>query len=489
MSQLRLRQVAGLPRPLLAAALAGSGLALMAGVLASAGYGAPALGAMVAVGFLVLAITTYNRDPVLALIGLWVCEVFVLPVSSVFGYFSATGQTIRQADEAMVFLLAFFTLRQFLITSQAAPPLRFAIPAVGVVVCGIASSIVAAVPFQIAFVGAVLGLKLWIMIALVLLLPWKPADLDRVYRVFTSVGVFIALVGVADYFLHGAISHSLHGGGGGGGYRSDAVQSIFPTPGEYSLFMSLLFGVSFSRFARSYRPEDLFLALLFAASVLLSLRLKGFLSLAAVAFLVVVVASGASPKRAAAALLVGSLLVFGGYQVEQSVIEQQVTTYTSTESSARSRLYTTSEKIGADHFPLGVGFGRYASYMSHKHYSPVYYEYGLARVWGLSPRFSNFIEDTSWPSVIGETGYGGGAFYIVGVIGLLVACCRRLFRWRGPHAWLPLAALSSLVVLLLDSLGDPALFSWLAAATVAMFFCPLVVLDRDARGAPDADAA
>jgi hypothetical protein len=486
MNQLRLRQVTGLPRPLLVTALAGSGLALLAGALATTGYGAPALGAATVVGFLLLAVSAYRRDPILALIGLWVCEVLVLPVSSVFGYFSATGQTIRQADEVMVSLLALFTLRSFLIGSETTPPLRFVVPAAGVLVCGIVSSIVHAVPLQIAFVGAVLGLKLWIMIALVLLLPWRPADLDRVYRAFTAVGVFIALVGVADYFLHGAISHALHGGGGGGGgYRSDAVQSIFPTPGEYSLVMSLLFGVSFSRFARSYRPEDLFLAVLFAASVLLSLRLKGFLSLTAVALLVVVVASGASPKRAAAALAIGGLLVLGGYRVEQTVIEKQVTTYTSTESSARTRLYTTSEKIASDHFPLGLGFGRYASYMSHKHYSPAYYEYGLARVWGLSPRYSNFIEDTSWPSVIGETGYGGAAFYAGGILLLIAACCRRLFRWRGPHSWLPLAALSSLIVLLLDSLGDPALFSWLAAATVAMLVCPLIVLDREARGAPD----
>jgi hypothetical protein len=473
----------GLPRPLMAAAIVGSGLALFAGALASTDYGPYALAAALLAGFLALAVTTYNRDPILALLGLWVCEVFVRPVSSLFGYYSTTGQMIRHADEAMVFLLAVLTLRRFLGGSVPAPPWRFVFAALGVLVCGISSAILNAVPFEIAFVGAVLGVKLWIMVCLGVLLPWKESDLPRVYKVFATVGVVIALVGIADYFTHGTISTALRGPSGGTSYRADAVQSIFPTPGEYSLFMSLLFAVSFSRFARAYRPEDLFLAVLFATSVLLSLRLKGFLSLVAVAGLVIVVSSAASPKRAAAALLVGALLVFGGYRLEQAVIHKQVSTYTTTETSARSRLYRAGEEIASDRFPLGVGFGRYASYMSAKHYSPVYHEYGLSRVWGLSPRYSNFIEDTSWPSVIGETGYAGAAFFAAGILAMLVACCRRLFRWPGREDWLPLAALCAVAVLLLDSLGDPALFSWLAVGMVSILFCPLIVIPREARDA------
>ena len=49
----------------------------------------------------------------------------------------------------------------------------------------------------------------------------------------------------------------------------------------------------------------------------------------------------------------------------------------------------------------GPGCGRYVSTIF---YSQLYYNYGLAELWGASPEHSTFISDGYWPHVLGEIG-------------------------------------------------------------------------------------
>ena len=99
----------------------------------------------------------------------------------------------------------------------------------------------------------------------------------------------VAGYGFADFLTNGGVSDALHlvafhipAGKG----RADAVHSIFGGPNPYSLFMSILFALTFARFAGTRSNRDLALSVVFAVSVLLTLRLKGFLSLAAVVIIV-----------------------------------------------------------------------------------------------------------------------------------------------------------------------------------------------------------
>ncbi len=427
-----------------------------------------------------IALSTYRKEPIKAFIGLWLLIVFTSPLSAVLGYQSGTGEAIRQADELFVLVFVLLTLRRTLFSDTPLPPLRYVAAASGVAAFGLISAIANGVPPSITLVGAVLGMKLWIMVIVTLMLPWKRSDGNRVYVAVMSVGVLVAILGLVDYVTHGAISHVFHTSNynvKANAYRSEAVHSIFPTPGEYSLFMSLLFALSFSRFSSQARRQDLLLAALYAVSIILSLRLKGFLSVAVVIAIVGVVQGTTSGRRAVIALLLGSVLIVGAYVFEKGVIEKQVNTYTSSESTARSRLYQTGEEIAATKFPLGVGFGRYASYPSRTSYSPVYYKYRLNDVYGLSPEYPAFIDDTSWPSVMGETGYGGFACYVAGLLALVWGIVRRLKRFGRKGGWLSLAALCAIAVTLVDSLGDPTLFSWLGTATLALILGP--ALSRD----------
>lgn len=69
------------------------------------------------------------------------------------------------------------------------------------------------------------------------------------------------------------------------------------------------------------------------------------------------------------------------------------------ESFARPALYQGAWLILKDFFPLGPGFGSYACYASSVYYSPLYYQYGLNYVWGLSLEHRNFISDTFFPQL------------------------------------------------------------------------------------------
>lgn len=76
-------------------------------------------------------------------------------------------------------------------------------------------------------------------------------------------------------------------------------------------------------------------------------------------------------------------------------------------TSSRGALIYYAFIIASKHFPLGAGFGTYGTEFSRKIYSPLYSQYGLNTIWGLSQDNSSFICDTMWAGIIGETGYIG----------------------------------------------------------------------------------
>ncbi len=69
------------------------------------------------------------------------------------------------------------------------------------------------------------------------------------------------------------------------------------------------------------------------------------------------------------------------------------------DSFARPVLYAVAWILLFDFFPLGTGLASYASYASAESYSTLYYDYGLDKVYGLSPKFSSFICDAYYPTL------------------------------------------------------------------------------------------
>ena len=104
---------------------------------------------------------------------------------------------------------------------------------------------------------------------------------------------------------------------------------------------------------------------------------------------------------------VGILCVLGGVFAISQVME-----YFNNPDWARNVLTMNSLNIAKDNFPIGTGFGTYASWASGESYSNIYYDYNISTTWGISPDFYEFIADTVWPMIIGQFGVLGLGIYI-----------------------------------------------------------------------------
>ena len=71
----------------------------------------------------------------------------------------------------------------------------------------------------------------------------------------------------------------------------------------------------------------------------------------------------------------------------------------SNDNLARPMTYKTSLLILGDYFPFGSGMGTFACNGAWQHYSPLYFEYHLNEVWGLSPQAGGFICDAYYPTL------------------------------------------------------------------------------------------
>lgn len=124
---------------------------------------------------------------------------------------------------------------------------------------------------------------------------------------------------------------------------------------------------------------------------------------------------------------------------------------------ARVALYQASLLVARDHFPLGAGLGRFGSWMSRTDYSDLYYQYGLDKVYGLSPRFPTFITDTFWPQVLGELGVVGliGYGIFLTAVGVSLLKLYQRVRELPAVAAVVLGAVMILAQTLVESLASP----------------------------------
>ena len=85
------------------------------------------------------------------------------------------------------------------------------------------------------------------------------------------------------------------------------------------------------------------------------------------------------------------------------------------EEAARYQLLEKSFMIAKEHFPIGSGFGTFASHYSAVVYSPLYSEYGLSHIYGLEEGRANFVSDSFWPMILGQTGWLGLSVYCLAI--------------------------------------------------------------------------
>lgn len=113
----------------------------------------------------------------------------------------------------------------------------------------------------------------------------------------------------------------------------------------------------------------------------------------------------------------------------------------------RERLLLDSGKIANRFFPLGSGFGTFASNIAAEHWSALYNEYNYV--------YGPFLSDSFWPIVVAQTGWIGLIVFIFIIITYLL----RTVKLQTVNIYLFWAGLSILCYELICSVGESAFFN------------------------------
>lgn len=122
----------------------------------------------------------------------------------------------------------------------------------------------------------------------------------------------------------------------------------------------------------------------------------------------------------------------------------------------RERLLLDSGKIANRFFPIGSGFGTFASNIAAEHWSTLYNEYNYV--------YGPFLSDSFWPIVVAQTGWIGLIVFIFIIITYLL----RIVKLQTVNIYLFWAGLSILCYELICSVGESAFFN--------PAVCPLFIL-------------
>lgn len=339
------------------------------------------------------------------------------------------GKVVKNIDE--VFILLCFLLLLLGVLTKAATIVKthIELPLLGFIGAGVLSTVVSRVPLYIASVQFFLYIKGFLLFFILANLPISEIQLKKYVKSFLFISICIFCLGLVDLIVpvwfrsitRNAVNVSYRVG-------IPSVVSIFRHPDVFGWFMSFIGLYAFAFFIIFNKIRYLIFGLLFSFGTLISMRTKSLGGLVGGLF------AGLWPCGITKKIKYGLLFLFIGVLVfiplrskfkgVYHIIER---TYVKVEDhfqEARNALYITSFKIAEDCFPLGVGLGRYGSWMSRVYYSPVYDKYGLSKVHGLSRAVRSFINDTFWPMILGETGILGLFFYLW----IIILLCHGVYK-------------------------------------------------------------
>jgi hypothetical protein len=433
-------------------------LGVLVGCLA--GLAVAFVGASVAAGLIAVVAAAacagmFLRRPFAVVLALWVLVELKRSLMQWAGQVSPpVGALVGRADQPVIVVLLVITLLR--------GGMRSAIRALGPVlwcglaffVAGVSSALLRGVTFSVTLVGSWLALKLWFLLVITTSLPWTERTRRWTIDVILFVATTAAVVAVLEFLAPQTVRHTLRLTAPVE-YRAGlpGVQSIFTHPADLSSLMVISFALVLARYFARGHLHDLARLVLFAFAALLTLRLKSIVAIPTATATIALVRPCVARRRAGLWIVMAgfALVVWLGAFSDVAVTQTKV--YSDPSTTARGALYATSAQIGRDRFPLGVGFGTYGSYPSRLNYSAVYDEYRLSKTWGLSREFPFFIDDTMWPSVLGESGFAGLLAYLGGLSALAFLALRQA-RLRSPGWENGLAAVGVFAVLLVLSFGQ-----------------------------------
>lgn len=140
------------------------------------------------------------------------------------------------------------------------------------------------------------------------------------------------------------------------------------------------------------------------------------------------------------------------------------------EDIARPMLYKTGGQILMDYFPCGSGLGTFANEASRVFYSPLYYQYDLNGVWGMSEDFPNFIADAFYPNLV--------QFGIVGIVLFSIFWYRRYLEIKKMSFKCYKLGMMIIFFLLIESIADS---TYLSNRGLLLFLLLALVINLEKR--------
>jgi hypothetical protein len=386
---------------------------------AAAVWPLPTLGAAAGIAVLFVAVAAPRTMVGLTVIGV----LFVRPVAHL-----VPVDVVRNLDEALVAICVVTLPLRRLIDRK---PLRafpgqwwFAV----FVAAGLLSGVLVGVEPSTLLLGAFVSCKGLMFAWAVAQVDWEERNL-RAAAVAGAVVIVLCLLAAATNMVMPAAWAGVMSNDGKVEYRVGLPSLLgpFTHPLDLGQVMTLAF-VAVLTWRSAVRRSALTFCLLLGAGLatLLTFRRSAITSLVAAALWVKAKTRSVGVLVAAAAAPVALVVLF---QPLVALVEYTYNDYiVRGDTEARTVLAVGSVEVAAANFPGGAGFGRFGSAVAAARYSPEYIARGYQHIWGMGPEpgEGNFLTDTEWPAILGETGFFGAAAFLLGLVTI----------WRvGQRVW------------------------------------------------------
>ena len=307
-------------------------------------------------------------------------------------------------DEAFILILFIYNIKEIVIKHRVILLLTILYILVGFI-----GGLIQGAPLNILAFGSFISTKSFILYMAISVIPFKSKDIDRVFKVLDWMFPFIYISLILDLVIGPSFRETLNLGAGDIRMGIRAIGGLFSHLSVMA-FAGMLYYLIYSFIRVNKMKKILSLAMIF-----LPIKIKEIFAFILTYFM-------SKFKKISVKVIVSSLVVFMGvFTAYQYYLPDHYNTYFNTDNTdnvARLAMIATSIEIAKDRFPLGEGCGRFGGTISSQYYSPVYHKYGIDNIWGLQEDSEfNFIQDTFWPMILGESGILGLMVYI----GILIA--------------------------------------------------------------------
>lgn len=333
------------------------------------------------------------------------------------------------------------------------------------VASGLVSALVNLVPIWVMLLGAGIAVKGFVLTFAVAQIEWRPEDLTSSARHLVWIalvalgGGLVNLLAPVEWSRIFSLSGTLE-------YRFGIPSLIgpFTLPTVFALLLALV-SVATVSYHLTIRKSwaSVLLICVTALGSILGMRRRLWLSLLS-GIATVVAKSGNRLLLIVGSIVLVPVLLIPGWEILSQAIAAIRRDYFAESSQfeiARTVMAVDAFHIANSGLVLGVGFGRFGSWIAAVFYSPEYSTRGYEGIYGLTPLEAegsvNFLTDTFWPAIMGETGWLGTIAFVMLLVSLWHALSR--FQRNALDPWERCLALTTsgwLVCFLVDSTASPA---------------------------------